>query len=436
MYGKPFAPTNIVDPGATKALPTNVRWLSVAPTLLMIWIIGMFDKSNISIVIADPKFLADMHLGHKPALLGWLITGMIIAYGAGSPIWGWLVGKIGPRVAAAVSLVLWALICVFSGIATNYGMLLGARIVLGVAEASLYPITLALVASWFPLAERGRATAFWWIGTMIGPMFTGLLITWLIVHFGWRVQFYTLGAMALLLPLPMVWLLVRDTPQVHRGVNQAEFAKIKAGSIEADDNAPGRILRTKVTHWSTNHRFWLVVVAILFNSIFFWGWSLWLPTYLKVVHHFSFARAGYLTFVFYGAATATILVVGRFSDRFFRRAPFAGAGWFLAGVCFLGATYSANATICIVLMTLSLCFQQIGVSCGQMLYHSVVGTTDMAKSQGIATAVVQILGSFSPVMIGMFLKATPGDFTLGFVILAGAVLVSAGCMATLAREGL
>jgi ACS family D-galactonate transporter-like MFS transporter len=238
------------------------------------------------------------------------------------------------------------------------------------------------------------------------------------------------------LPLPMVWFLVRDTPAEHASINAAEIALIEAGSIEENHDAPGRILREKVTHWATNHRYWLVVASIFFNTVFFWGWSVWLPTYLKVVHHFSFAKAGYLTFIFYGAATLTILTVGRFSDRFFRRAPFAGAGWFLAGLFLLAATFTSDATTCVILMTLSLCTQQIGVSCGQMLYHSVVGTKDMAKSQGIATAVIQMTGSFAPVMIGYFLKATPGDFTTGFVILAGAMVAAACCMAALAREGL
>ena len=46
-------------------------------------------------------------------------------------------------------------------------------------------------------------------------------------------------------PLPMVWFLVRDKPEEHPAINPAEVTLIKAGSIEANDDAPGRILKTR-----------------------------------------------------------------------------------------------------------------------------------------------------------------------------------------------
>ena len=67
-----------------------------------------------------------------------------------------------------------------------------------------------------------------------------------------------------------------------------------------------------------------MMIAISSNAIFFWGWSGWLPTYLRTARHFTFSTSGYLTFVIYGFAVVTILVVGRVSDRVFRRAPLAG----------------------------------------------------------------------------------------------------------------
>lgn len=415
--------------------PSNIRWVFVAPTLLAVWIVSMLDKSNMSIVAADPQFLNELGLTGEPAKLGLLTTALLVAFGMGAPVWGWLTTLIGPRRVTLLAVTLWAVSCVMSGLAGDYGVLLGTRIVLGFAEAALYPVTLALVASWFPLKERGRATAFWWIGTMIGPMITGLLVTWLIVKFGWREQFYAQACIALLVPLPMVWLLVCDRPQQHWLVNAAELAMIEAGAIESDNGTPGLILRREAGHWYASHRYWLVVASITFNSMFFWGWSIWLPTYLTVVRHFSFMTAGYVTFFLYGGATLTILAVGRYSDRLFRRATFALAGWLFAAVFLLAGTYVPDPTICVILMVLALCGQQIGVSAGQMLYHSIVGTADMAKSQGVAMAVI-LLGSFSPVMLGYFLQASPGDFSVGFIILASVACAAAGCVVPLAREGL
>jgi sugar phosphate permease len=313
-------------------------------------------------------------------------------------------------------------------------MLLASRIALGVGEAACYPVTLALVANWFALRERGKATSYWWIGTMIGPMLTGVLITTLIIWVGWRWQFHAMGILALILPLPMVWFLVRDKPEQHPAVNAAEVALIKAGSIEQNDDAPGRILKTVDNVW-TNYRFWLATIAISSNAIFYWGWSLWLPSYLRNERHFAFSTTGYLTFVIFGFAVVTILAIGYFSDKIFRRAPLAGVGWALAAVFLMAAALAPNAGWSVALMICALCAQQVGISCGEMLMHSVVGTDDMGKTQGVRAFVTQMVGAFSPAMIG-YLVALTGGFTGAFAVLALAVVISAGCMIALAMEGL
>jgi len=49
--------------------------------------------------------------------------------------------------------------------------------------------------------------------------------------------------------------------------------------------------------------------------------------------------------------------------------------------------------------------------------------------------VTQIVGAISPAMIGYILQATGGSFMGAFAVLALAVVISASCMVTLAREG-
>jgi MFS transporter, ACS family, glucarate transporter len=419
---------------AVLAAASRVRWTSIAPSLLIVWIVSMFDKSNIAIVIANPGFLDEMHLAGQSKLLGWLVGGLFIAYGVAAPAWGWAVTRYGARYSTIAGLLIWAVTCFWAGLAQSYGMLLASRIALGAGEAVCYPITLALVANWFALRERGKATSYWWIGTMIGPMLTGFIVTALILSVGWRGQFFAMGILALVLPIPMVWFLVRDKPEQHPAVNAAEAALVRDGAIENNDDAPGRILKTVDSVWR-NHRFWLMTIAISANAIFFWGWSGWLPTYLRNARHFTFSTSGYLTFVIYGFAVITILVLGRVSDRVFRRAPFAGLGWAAAAVFLIAAALAPSPTLSVVLMICALCAQQVGISGAEMLMHSVVGTADMAKSQGVRAFVTQMFGAFSPIMIGYLLDLSHGAFLVPFAVLAFAVVVAAGCMIALTREG-
>jgi sugar phosphate permease len=413
---------------------TNVRWTYVAPTLLVVWIISMFDKSNISLVINDPNFLSELNLIGKAPQLGWLASGLIIAYGIAAPAWGWVVDRWGPRKACAASLVTWALTCFMSGLSTGYGMLLVSRILLGTEEAALYPLTLAFVAKWFALKERGRATSFWWIGTLIGPMLVGLVVTYLIVTVGWRWQFHAMGILALVLPLPMVWFLLRDRPSEHPAANAAEQAFVAAGAIENNDDAPGRLLKGVGSPWS-NHRYWLMVVAMSSGAIFFWGWSIWLPTYLRTVRQFSFSTSGYLTFVIYGVAVLTILAAGQLSDRIFRRAAFAATGWLLSAGFLMAAALAPTASISIALMIMALCAHEVGISCAEMLMHSVVGAAEMARTQGVRAFVTQTVGAVSPAMIGYILQYS-GSFIGPFAVLSVAMVISASCMVPLARERL
>ena len=413
---------------------TNIRWTHVAPTLLVVWIVSMFDKSNMAIVMNDQTFLNELGLAGQQGRLGWLSSGLFLAYGIFAPLWGWVVDRIGARKTCALSLVIWALSCFWSGVAANYDELLWSRVVLGAGEAALYPLTLALVANWFALKERGRATSFWWIGTMIGPMLVGLVITSLILAVGWRWQFHAMGILALVLPLPMVWFLVADRPAQHPGANAAEVEFVARGAIEHNEDAPGRVLRSVENVWK-NYRFWMAIIAISCNAIFFWGWSIWLPTYLRTARQFSFSTSGYLTFVIFGFAVATILTVGYLSDRIFRRAPFAGAGWALAAVLLMAAALAPSPAASVVLMICALCAQQVGISCAEMLMHSIVSAAGMAKAQGVRAFVTQIVGAISPAMIGYIVQATGGNFIGAFAVLALAVVISASCMVTLAREG-
>lgn len=413
--------------------PTRVRWSFIAPTLLVVWIISMFDKSNMAIVMNDPTFLDELGLSGQQAKLGWLSSGLFLAYGICAPLWGLVVHRYGPRLTCILSLLVWAATCFWSGLAQTYEQLLLSRIVLGAGEAALYPLTLALVANWFALKERGRATSFWWIGTMIGPMLVGIVVTGLIVLVGWRWQFHAMGVLALVLPLPMVLFLVTDRPQQHRAANAPEAELVVQGSLENNEDAPGRAIHSSASAW-TNYRFWLTTIAIGSNAIFFWGWSIWLPTYLRTARNFSFSTSGYLTFVIFGFAVATILTVGYVSDRIFRRAPLAGLGWVLAGVFLMGAALAPNSTVSVVLMICALCAQQVGIACAEMLMHSVVSAHDMGTTQGVRAFVTQIIGAMSPAMIGYIVQAT-GGFTGAFAVLAIAVLISGGCMIKLAREG-
>ena len=96
----------------------------------------MFDKSNIAIVIANPRFLSEMQLTGQTKLLGWLVGGLFIAYGLAAPVWGWTVTRYGARLTAIAGLLIWALTCFWAGASHSYGICWRSRIALVSAKRS------------------------------------------------------------------------------------------------------------------------------------------------------------------------------------------------------------------------------------------------------------------------------------------------------------
>lgn len=412
---------------------TRVRWLRIAPTLFVFWLVSQIDKSNLSIVMNDPTFLHDLGLVGQQIKLGWLSSGLFLAYGLCAPLWGFAVDRYGPRLIGVIVLVVVAIACFWSATARDYSALLASRIALGAGEAALFPMTLALVANWFALKERGRATSVWWIGALIGPSLVALIVTPLIVTVGWRWQFVAVGILALALPVPMLLWMVRDRPDQHRGANAGEVALVADGSLERNTDAPGRAYKDSKNDWG-NYRFWLVTIALGANATFYWGWAIWLPTYLRTARHFSFSASGYLTFVIYSFAVVAILAMTQLSDRIFRRAPLAGWGWVFAAAFLVGAALAPNPVVSLILMTCTLCTQQVGASCAETLMHSVVAARKMGRMQGLRAFVAQVASGLSPAMIGYIVEWT-GGFSGAFIALAGAMALAAGCMLVLTAEG-
>jgi len=133
--------------------------------------------------------------------------------------------------------------------------------------------------------------------------------------------------------------------------------------------------------------------------------------------------SGYLTFVIYGFAVATILIIGNVSDRVFRRAPFAGLGWAMAAVFLIAAALAPSATWSVVLMICALCAQQVGISCAEMLMHSVVGTADMGNPRRARVCHADV----RRVLAGddrLHAEFSHGAFIGPFAVLAFAVVVA------------
>jgi ACS family glucarate transporter-like MFS transporter len=111
--------------------------------------------------------------------------------------------------------------------------------------AAIYPSGNRLVASWIPSAERGLASGWIFAGVGVGAGIAPPLISYLLLHGGWRWSFWVCAALGLVAGL--VWYLVaRDHPEQHPWMTPEEAEHIRTGLPHHPAGAS-----TKALPWTT-----------------------------------------------------------------------------------------------------------------------------------------------------------------------------------------
>src|SRR4051812_15239158 len=130
----------IKQPGAVLGVLTGIN------------VLNYLDRFMVAAVL--PLITADLHLSHAQG--GNLQSIFILVYVLVSPVMGWL-GDTRPRLRlAAAGVVIWSLATVGSGLAPSFAVLLAARALVGVGEASYAVVTPSLIADLYSSQRRGR----------------------------------------------------------------------------------------------------------------------------------------------------------------------------------------------------------------------------------------------------------------------------------------
>jgi sugar phosphate permease len=295
---KPTAPTSI-----RRRQRTALIMLVVAGTL------NYLDRSTLS--IANP--LIRQELGLSIADMGLLLSAFLWAYAFAQLPGGALVDRVGPHRLLGSGLGLWSLAQAAAGFVASFWQFSIARVFLGLGEAPMFSSAVRVVRDWYNVRDRGLPTGIWNCTSSLGPALAPPILTALMIGFGWRWMFASMGIAGLI--VAAVWFALYRDPAEARFTEQ-ERHYLTEGE-EARTYAPVRL-----AEWLGLFRFrttWGLVLG--FFGVVYMGWLYlaWLPGYLEMQRHMSIPRTGVVAAIPFAFGVVGSIGGGWIADWLMRR---------------------------------------------------------------------------------------------------------------------
>lgn len=404
--------------------------------------IAYLDRVNIAVIAANAQFLSDMGITGQPVKIGLMMSLFLAAYGISNVVLSPIGDYLGPRKTMVIAYTIICLSLLVGGMAGGFGILLATRVLLGVGEGLYYPMQNTFVKNWFPKKELGRANTVWILGQSLAPAVAMPIFTYLVAVHSWQATFHFSFVLSLA-PLVLFLFFTADNPRASKWVSEEELryieeelVKEKGGGDRGDAATSEKKSRLGLMKtYTSNYRFWVLMLILATNSILSWGLLTWLPTYLNKERGFSWEAMGWISSLPFVIGLSFKIVSGVIIDRTGKSATVMALSALLcaAGV-YLGLTIQDNYTAAIVIAF------GIGASSMQIpgiftLLQKLVPKEVMSSAAGTLNGVAVGFGALSPLLMGLSINLT-GNLSAALYLVIGVVLTGGVLAGILAKQNL
>lgn len=353
--------------------------------LLTVNLLNYIDRQALYAVF--PLIKADLNL--SDAGLGLLGSAFMFSYMLAAPLFGTL-GDRGNRTRiAAGGLALWSTATMLSGLASSYRMLLAARTLVGVGEASFGTVSPALLSDYFPRENRGRMLSLFFLAIPVGSALGYILGGQLGQAYGWQRAFLMVGLPGLFLALPLYLL------------NDPRQGTLRAGSTGHEP------FLQQLDRFRLNRTFVSATLSMAAMTFALGGLAQWAPSFLQRSFGFEVARGntifGMITVV---AGIVGTLAGGWLGDRFQRRSAtgylyVSAVGFLIGAPLLIFALLTSNPTLCLISIFAAELFLFLNTGPLNTVLVNVVKPGRRAIGFAINIFIIHALGdAISPAIIG------------------------------------
>lgn len=371
--------------------------LFVFALLYLGYVISYIDRS--AIALALPHIGKEFSLG--PAQMGMVLSAFYLGYAIMQIPGGWLCDRFGAKKVVIVSIGLWSLLTVLTGLAWSLTAMLLIRFLFGLCEGGYPSAALKGTAELYSRADRPKMA-----GVMISSNYTGsfvapLIIAPLILWLGWRDVFLTIGVAGMLFA-SLYAMLVKRPEHYGNYVPEAASARSNAGTRE--------LLRMPLM--------WKIVAIWFALGLVNKGLDSWMPTYLLTVRGVDLKTVGLLVpLPFLSAALATS-IGGWLMVRFFdgREKLMMVGSCVLTGVFFYGMYRATSTAEIIAYQAVVYFFKSFVFAVAFALPAKILAQRLVGTGIGMVNFGGQLAGFVSPMVIG-FLVSHYGTYDSAFLFL-------------------
>ncbi|KAK0410969.1 hypothetical protein QR680_005414 [Steinernema hermaphroditum] len=255
-----------------------------------------FDDAN-STLDADPA--AAPKVNWNPDEQGYIFS----AFNAGilcMLVTGFLADKLNAKVMIVISVVLasFANVAIPLMAEMNVWFSIGARFVVGFADALIQPAVNSLVTRWFPASERsyalGLATGGRQIGTLLIVPTSGALCSQTLFFGGWPSIFYASAAVGIFFVV-LYTIIGADKPSKQNCISEGELRFITQSNSEEDF---GKKRNERKVPWLPILKsvpVWAGIISVVCHEFPLMTLIMFLPSYLHDVHRYDSTQNGILS---------------------------------------------------------------------------------------------------------------------------------------------